>query len=111
MVKSSRKSTAAALSTAETRREIEDSTSDPIAGPPTQDVGDGFVVLNSRRPSRAQRPEAETANDVGEQIGEQLRGLYDDILNQPIPDRFLELLNRLESDPISPTRSKTPGEG
>jgi len=113
MVKSSRKSTAAALSTTETRGEIEGRTSDAVVAPPPQDVADsdGLVVLNSRRPSRSPRSKAEAPNDVGEQIGEQLRGLYDDILNQPIPDRFLELLNRLESDPISPTRSKTPGEG
>nr|BAN84084.1 anti-sigma factor [Methylosinus sp. B4S] len=71
---------------------------------------EGLVVLNSRRPPRSARAKAETS-DLGEQIGEQLRGIYDDVLNQPIPDRFLELLNQLESDPISPQRSKTPGEG
>ena len=109
MVKSSRKSTAAALSTNEAT-EIEDRTTDTAVA---QDAAesDGLVVLNSRRPSRSPRSKAEAPNDVGEQIGEQLRGLYDDILNQPIPDRFLELLNQLESDPISGSRSKTPGEG
>ncbi|WP_018267324.1 MULTISPECIES: NepR family anti-sigma factor [Methylosinus] len=72
---------------------------------------EGLVVLNSRRPARSARAKAAETSDLGEQIGEQLRGLYDDVLSQPVPDRFLELLNRLESDPISPERSKTPGEG
>ena len=108
MVKSSRKSTAAALSTTETRN-TEDETTDDIAPPPAEGGADGLVVLNSRRPLRSLRSN-QTRNDVGEQIGEQLRSLYEDVLNQPIPDRFLELLNRLESDPISPTPSKAPPE-
>ncbi|TDX66981.1 hypothetical protein EDE12_101520 [Methylosinus sp. sav-2] len=105
MVKSSRKSTAAALSTSE-NPSMEDGA---VVAAPSQD-NVGLMVLNSHRPARYARAEAEP-NDLGEQIGEQLRGLYEDVLNQPIPDRFLELLNRLESDPISPQRSKAPGEG
>lgn len=110
MVKSSRKSTAAALSTTETRN-TEDETKDVVVVPlSAESDSDGLVVLNSRRPSRSSRS-SQTRNDVGEQIGEQLRNLYEDVLNQPIPDRFLELLNRLEGDPISPTPSKAPREG
>jgi hypothetical protein len=30
-------------------------------------------------------------------IGSQLRGLYDKLLEEPIPDRFVELLKKLES--------------
>jgi len=49
--------------------------------------------------------------DIGEQIGRELRGLYDDVVAQPVPDRFLELLNRLETKTISgDTRQKAPGE-
>jgi hypothetical protein len=29
-------------------------------------------------------------------IERQLKSVYDDVLNQPIPDRFLELLNALD---------------
>jgi Anti-sigma factor NepR len=35
--------------------------------------------------------------DLGAQIGFQLRNLYDDVLNQPVPDRFLDLLSQLET--------------
>jgi len=49
--------------------------------------------------------------DIGEQIGRELRGLYDDVVAQPVPDRFLDLLNRLEKTSISrETRTKAPGE-
>jgi hypothetical protein len=39
--------------------------------------------------------------DLGTQIGFQLRNLYDDVLNQPVPDRFLDLLGQLEATPRS----------
>lgn len=71
----------------------------------------GLVDLSSRRASA--RPTGSSSRneaDIGAQIGAQLRNLYDDVLAQPVPDRFLELLNRLETNTISPTRSKTPGE-
>ncbi len=29
-------------------------------------------------------------------IGRQLRALYDDVLSQPVPDRFKELMERLD---------------
>jgi hypothetical protein len=31
-------------------------------------------------------------------IAEQLKAMYDEVTSQPIPDRLLELLNRLEDD-------------
>jgi hypothetical protein len=33
--------------------------------------------------------------NVKEHIGRQLRALYDEVASQPVPDRFMELLNRL----------------
>ena len=35
--------------------------------------------------------------DLGEQIARPLRDLYDDMLNKPVPDRFLDLLSQLEA--------------
>jgi hypothetical protein len=31
-------------------------------------------------------------------IGDQLRAMYDDLVHQPVPDRFRDLLSRLEQD-------------
>ncbi len=36
-------------------------------------------------------------SDITDQIGLNLRSVYDDILAQPVPGRFLELLRQLES--------------
>jgi len=35
--------------------------------------------------------------EIVDQIGLHLRSVYDDILSQPVPGRFLELLKQLES--------------
>lgn len=46
---------------------------------------------------------AASKSEVADQISEHLRTLYDDVLKQPVPDRFLELLRQLEGDkPDSP---------
>jgi hypothetical protein len=34
-------------------------------------------------------------------IGKELRNLYDDVVAQPVPDRFLKLLNQLETNVLS----------
>jgi hypothetical protein len=34
--------------------------------------------------------------DLADQIGARLRTVYDDVLLQPVPDRFLDLLRQLE---------------
>jgi Anti-sigma factor NepR len=36
------------------------------------------------------------AANVKDHIGRQLRALYDEVASQPVPDRFMELLNRLD---------------
>lgn len=41
------------------------------------------------------KPDLETA-DMQAFIGRQLRAVYDDIAKQPVPDRFLELMQQLD---------------
>ncbi|MGH6836662.1 MAG: NepR family anti-sigma factor [Methylocella sp.] len=36
-------------------------------------------------------------SEIADQIGLRLRSVYDDVLAQPVPGRFLELLRQLES--------------
>lgn len=33
---------------------------------------------------------------IQERIGDSLRAMYDDLMQQPVPDRFADLLSRLE---------------
>jgi len=41
---------------------------------------------------------AKLTRDVQARLGQQLRAMYDDVVNQGVPDRFVELLNRLDSE-------------
>jgi hypothetical protein len=50
---------------------------------------------------------AASKSEITDQIGLQLRSVYDDILAQPVPGRFLELLRQLES--VSDVRSSKDG--
>ncbi|PWB83384.1 MAG: hypothetical protein C3F11_06890 [Methylocystaceae bacterium] len=122
MGKSSRNNLAAELEQSE--GEADDGSSCPgVLQGQDEFSNDGLVVLDARRrlartestdarrrSSRSKAARTAEPNDIGEQIGAQLRSLYDDVLKQPIPDRFLELLNKLETDNISPPRSRAPGE-
>ena len=45
------------------------------------------------------RKETSPAN-IEVHIGRQLKAIYDDVLNQPIPDRFLDLLSQLEEKKV-----------
>ncbi len=41
---------------------------------------------------------AKLSREVQARLGQQLRSLYDDVVNQGVPDRFTELLNRINGD-------------
>jgi hypothetical protein len=70
----------------------------------TSDVKRGPIPNDSRA-----CPES---RGVSEHIGKGLRDLYGDTLAQPVPERFLELLNRLEASTMSPLhKAKRPGGG
>ncbi len=58
--------------------------------------------LNNKKVEKHQslaRPE------VSDLIGERLRSFYDDVAKQPVPDRFIELLNQLQAS--NPTEEKS----
>ena len=44
----------------------------------------------------AQDADAKLGNDVQRFIGDQLRAVYDEVLKEPVPDRFVKLLEELE---------------
>lgn len=35
---------------------------------------------------------------IQSRIGDQLRAMYDELMHQPVPDRFKDLLSKLEQD-------------
>jgi hypothetical protein len=68
--------------------------------------------MNERKPVGQQKPMETAANrnrkpdskpaklsrEVQARLGQQLRSLYDDVVNQGVPDRFTELINRLNGN-------------
>jgi len=47
-------------------------------------------------PAQQPTPQPGLQPQVQDHIGRQLRALYDDVLGQPVPDRFKELMDRLD---------------
>ncbi len=52
--------------------------------------------LPDSSPEPAEKAEPSLGGEIRGRIGRQLREMYDDVLAQGVPDRFVELLNRLE---------------
>ncbi|MEJ2379546.1 MAG: NepR family anti-sigma factor [Pseudolabrys sp.] len=38
------------------------------------------------------------SREVQARLGQQLRAMYDEVVNQGVPDRFTELLNRIDGN-------------
>lgn len=41
---------------------------------------------------------AKLGREVQARLGQQLRAMYDDVVNQGVPDRFAELIKRIDSN-------------
>ena len=67
--------------------------------------------MNERKPVGQQKPmetaatrdkdhgkPAKLGREVQARLGQQLRAMYDDVVSQGVPDRFTELLNRLDGN-------------
>jgi hypothetical protein len=57
----------------------------PMTPNPSSNPADDSVARSKKR-----------IPNVKDHIGRQLRALYDEVAGQPVPDRFMELLNRLD---------------
>ena len=57
------------------------------------DAGATSMPRDGETPKDGARP---GTTDVQAYIGRQLRAVYDDVVKQPIPDRFLALMKQLE---------------
>ena len=69
--------------------------------------------MNERKPVGQQNPDGNRGNraaaeanskpaklsrEVQARLGQQLRSMYDEVVNQGVPDRFAELLNRIDGN-------------
>ena len=83
------------------KKKIPDAADDFAIEGPDETVAGMAQIINLD--SAKNRKRAHTSNDppnvpIDEHIGRHLKAIYDDVLNQPIPDRFLDLLNKLSDD-------------
>ena len=63
-----------------------------------------MVGLGARAQDGAASAGPSIGRDIQGKIGQQLRAMYDDVVNQGVPDRFVDLLNRLERRGDKPQR-------
>jgi hypothetical protein len=52
-------------------------------------------------PAQRKKPNAKPAKlgrEVQARLGQQLRAMYDEVLNQGVPERFAELIDRIEGN-------------
>jgi Anti-sigma factor NepR len=64
---------------------------------PAEEKEGNVLPMEPARRREARRRKSPSKIPIEEHIGRQLRSLYDDVLAQPIPDRFLDLLKQLEA--------------
>ena len=59
-------------------------------------------------PNTVRRDDARLDRNIQNEIGRNLRAMYNDIVEQGVPDRFADLLAKLENRPVatSPTAKK-----
>jgi Anti-sigma factor NepR len=61
----------------------------------------GPIPIESAQTSRGKKADGKSAKlsrEVQARLGQQLRAMYDDVVNQGVPDRFTELLNRIDGN-------------
>ena len=54
------------------------------------------MVRDARRNEKAGNVAPAQENHAPEAIGRRLRDLYDDVVNEPVPDDFMDLLAKLD---------------
>lgn len=64
----------------------------------------GRLLMQDRRDGCDVRVLAPRPVEFQDAIGRELRNLFDDVATQPVPDRFLKLLNQLEDNVLHSTR-------
>jgi len=63
----------------------------------TQRPADGSKIReNQMRDANAGKQVAHVDPRVQTEIGKHLRAIYDDVINEPVPSKFMDLLEQLE---------------
>jgi Anti-sigma factor NepR len=54
--------------------------------------------VQTHRAKKAEGKPAKLSREVQARLGQQLRAMYDDVVNQGVPERFTDLLNRINGN-------------
>ena len=61
-------------------------------------VGQNQMESAATRNKNTNAKQGKLSRDVQARLGQQLRAMYDDVVNQGVPDRFSDLLDRLDGN-------------
>jgi hypothetical protein len=61
-------------------------------------VGQQNPIETGANRKRTGAKPAKLGRDVQARLGQQLRAMYDDVVSQGVPDRFTDLLNRIDTN-------------
>ncbi len=61
-------------------------------------VGQHNPIESAANRKRTNAKPAKLGRDVQARLGQQLRAMYDEVVSQGVPDRFADLLNRIDSN-------------
>jgi hypothetical protein len=68
--------------------------------------------MNATRPNNGEPGDAAAPDPKAlEAIGKALEAHYASLIKAPLPDKFVELLARLEGDPASPAQGRRDADG
>jgi hypothetical protein len=70
-----------------------------------------FQAQSAVNAALAQKSTVSLESDIKARIGQQLRAMYNDVVNQGVPDRFSEILRRLDQADDAGTDRKNKDEG
>jgi hypothetical protein len=70
-----------------------------------------FQAQSAVNATLAQKSTVSLESDIKARIGQQLRAMYNDVVNQGVPDRFSEILRRLDQADDAGTDRKNKDEG
>jgi len=59
-------------------------------------VGQQKPMESAANRKKSEVKPAKLGREVQARLGQQLRAMYDDVVNQGVPDRFADLVNRLD---------------
>jgi hypothetical protein len=55
-------------------------------------------TVQTNRAKKTEGKPAKLSREVQARLGQQLRAVYDEVVNQGVPERFTELLNRINGN-------------